>query len=131
MLGPSNVGWVATQQPRAAAPFYCIHDILPPVTYYVYYTGTIYVLKLIMSDRKENIVPKHIIGYFCGTGYDLESNPSFAPIQESVKDTVILGYGDQGEQDPSGQEQAKTFISALKQQIKPDEAEYQLNLVAH
>lgn len=85
---------------------------------------------------------KKIIGFFCGTGYDVNGeNPdaSLATIRSSItEDTTLLAYD--GCQVHGGgafaygvEEQADAFIKNLKEQLqdRSEHEEIQLNLVAH
>lgn len=85
---------------------------------------------------------KNVIGYFCGTGYDInDTNPDagFASIQSALTDdTTLLGYD--GCQIHGGgvfaygvEEQADAFIKDLKDKLEgsSENEDIQVNLVAH
>lgn len=78
-----------------------------------------------------------IIGFFCGTGFETYRDASLISIVANLHTQhEILAYNGchvhgGGLFSYGVEEQADAFIADLKQELKPDETCYQINLVAH
>lgn len=79
---------------------------------------------------------KNVIGFFCGTGYTLGKDQSYAHIRDANLFDTLLGYD--GCQVHGGglfahgvEEQADAFINDLKEQLEGNTDAIQINLVAH